>query len=310
MLDILYLFYFSSSKRKFLGKHDLWGRFWALIFRIISPIYYKISSPFATSGLAKSKNQVPIIISLTSFPARIDKVWLTIESVLRQKEKADKVLLWLYEGEFQGKYSLPKNLLRLEKRGLEIRFCDENLMPHKKYYYTMLEFPTANVVTIDDDMFYPTDLIAKLKLFHKKYPTSILCPITRKIQFEKGEITEYKNWKYAKENSEPLFINLTMGGGGTMFPPNVLHSDVFDLKNLKSLALKADDLWLKIMSLKNKTKVVSMVGEYPRFFIPLIHEDNISLTDSNIGEGRNDQIFKSLMEHYQIPQSIFKTELS
>lgn len=310
MLDLLYYLYFSSSKRKFLGVNDFFGRIWSWFFRKIAPFYYRVSSPFCSYGLTKNKPKDYVIISLTSFPKRINKVWLTIESILRQKEKADRIILWLYEGEFNGKNSLPKSLLRLEKRGLEIKFCSENLMPHKKYYYTMLEYPNTNVVTIDDDMFYPTNLILNLKLFHKRYPTSIICPVIRKIHINKGEIAEYKNWEYVRENSEPSFLNLSIGCGGTMFPSNSLHSNVADLQSLKILALKADDLWLKIMSLKNETKVVSIAGEYPRFFIPVFHNNNITLMDINIGEGQNDQVFKGLMEHYQIPLSIFQNELS
>lgn len=305
MLNLLYYFYFSCPEQKVFGHGDFWAKLGSFLFRRIAPFYYRISGPFCSYGLRRNTNNDMNIVSLTSFPNRINNVWLTIESILRQKEKPDKILLWLYEGEFSHKNLLPKNLLRLEKRGLEIRFCNENLMPHKKYLYTHLEYPTANIITIDDDMFYPRDLLAKINSFHKKYPNSILCPITRKIKIVNNKLVSYKQWDYVKENSVPLFMNLTMGGGGTLFPANSLHADTFDIINLKRFALKADDLWLKIMSLRNNTKVASLAGEYPRFFIPVCNKNNINLMDSNIGEGQNDLIFKNLMEHYKISVLIF-----
>lgn len=306
MLNILYSFYFKCSKKKFLGQNDFWGRFLALLFRKIAPFYYNVTSIFCASGLAKNKNQVPFIVSLTTFPSRIDKVWLVIETILRQKQKPDKIILWLYKGEFNEKKSLPSRLLGLEKRGLEIRFCDENLMPHKKYYYTMLEYPEANVVTVDDDMFYPPDLLFKLMKFHKQYPAAIVCPVTRKIEIENIKMEHYQNWKYTSKNSLPSFTNLMIGVGGVFYPSNSLYPDVLDLEKLKRFALKADDLWLKIMSLKNNTKVVSLAGEYNRFYIPVLHDNDKRLMDFNIGEGQNDLIFNQLMEYYQIPLTIFE----
>lgn len=305
MNRLFYNLYLSSSKKSFWGIDDFWGRFWSLLFRKITPFYYKLTSQF--QARLKSDTTDEYIVSLTTFPARIEKVWLTIESILRQSQKPDRILLWLYDGEFNGKKSLPKNLLKLQKRGLEIRFCNENLMPHKKYFYTMLEFPDANVITIDDDMFYPTDLIEKLLKYHKKYPDSIICPITRIIKTEEDKIRKYNSWKYSKSNTEPLYKNLTMGGGGTLFPTGSLHSDVFDLTTLKKIALKTDDLWLKVMSLRNNTKVVSIAGEYSRFFISIMHENTTKLMDSNIGEGQNDIVLQTLLKHYDISNSIFES---
>ena len=57
-----------------------------------------------------------VIISLTSYPARIDTVHLTIRSILRQTVQADKILLWLSIEEFPNKYAdLPQNLLLIKE---------------------------------------------------------------------------------------------------------------------------------------------------------------------------------------------------
>lgn len=77
-------------------------------------------------------------------------------------------------------------------------------------------------------------------------------------------------------------------------------------ENLRNMTLRTDDLWLNIMCLKNNTKVVSLAGEYNRFYIPVFHDNDKRLMDSNIGEGQNDLIFNQLMEYYQIPLTIFE----
>ncbi len=305
MTNFFYQLYFLKFKSSALEK---WQK--KVIIRLsnyLFPVLFKVSGFLKKKTVPRGEKSKPeVIISLTTFPARINKVWLTIETILRQKEKPDKVLLWLYKGEFNGKESLPKNLLRLEKRGLEIRFCDENLMPHKKYFYTMQEYPDANIITVDDDMFYPPDLTEKLLKYHKKNPKSIICTISRQITVKDSKLTPYHEWGYLKTNTKPEFTNLPIGVGGVLYPSGSIDKIVLDIEKLKKIALKADDLWLKIMSLKSKTKVISVAGEYPGFFIPIIQKNNQRLMDSNIGEGQNDAIFKELLKHYQIPVSFFE----
>ena len=68
-----------------------------ILERIIS-LFYKI--PHFKTGILHKVEERPVIISLTTIPSRVDKVWLTTESLLRQSRKPDKVLLWLAENEF------------------------------------------------------------------------------------------------------------------------------------------------------------------------------------------------------------------
>lgn len=305
MLSFIYHLYFYRHSN--LRIDLLSSRLFVRLLNLFLPIWFVLSSKFKHNRLKAVETDL-FIVSLTTFPARINKVWLTIESILRQKEKPDKIILWLYKGEFNGIESLPKNLLRLQSRGLEIRFCEDNLMPHKKYYYSILEYPNSHIITIDDDMIYPPNLISKLKYYSIRYPETIICPITRHIKVVNNIIRPYSEWSSLNTNTNPSFSNLTMGGGGTLFPANSLHNDLIDKNIINKYALTADDLWLKIMSLRKGTKVMSIAGEYPRFFIPIIQKNNIKLMDSNIGEGNNDKVFKNLVEFFKISVSIFEEE--
>ncbi|MBP8959661.1 MAG: hypothetical protein KBG40_04475 [Bacteroidales bacterium] len=304
MYSFLYKVYFIKFKNQNIDR--LYQRLTIRVLNILLPVIFKIFPGNNNSIKKEQGNKKPeYIVSLTTFPARINKVWLAIESILRQKEKPDKIILWLYEGEFNGKESLPKILLKLERRGLEIRFCDENLKPHNKYFYTMQEFPEANVITVDDDMFYPPDLIEKLKNFHQIYPNCIISTIIRKIIVNGGIIMPYGEWTILRTNTLPSYSLLTMGVGGALFPSESINKEVFNLSELKERALTADDLWLKVMSLKNETKVVGIAGEFVKNYVPIIFKNNKRLMDINIGEGENDRIFETLMNYYKIPLTIF-----
>ena len=56
--------------------------------------------PAVEYGVTRDKRSPQLIVSLTSFPARIDKIHLTINTLLRQNTKPDRVVLWLTESQF------------------------------------------------------------------------------------------------------------------------------------------------------------------------------------------------------------------
>ena len=82
--------------------------------------YYNICKS-RQSGINKSYiRKKKIIISMTSIPVRIDKVWIVVESLLRQTYKPDQIILWLAKDEFKD-CPLPSTLKAQQKRGLQIR---------------------------------------------------------------------------------------------------------------------------------------------------------------------------------------------
>lgn len=122
--------------------------------------------------LNKIKRDQKIIVSLTSYPKRIDTIWLTITSLFKQSMKPDLIVLWLAKSQFKTLDDLPESLKRLQKYGLQIKLCDD-LKSHKKYYYALKEFNEDIVILADDDMFYPNDTVETLYKMHLKYPMDI-----------------------------------------------------------------------------------------------------------------------------------------
>lgn len=214
--------------------------------------------------------------------------------------KPDAVILHLPTDEFPDETCLPASLLNLKKRGLTINFIKENLKPHNKYFYTMEAYPDASIVTLDDDKIYPYDLIQNLKEGHKKYPGSICAIMTRVISLKNNKISPYVCWDIVKENTEPSHRLLSLGVCGVLIPARSLHKDVFLKEVLKEKSLVADDLWIKIMALRNDTPVVSLAGFYHKSFISIRGLQAEQLTTINVSEGGNDKVFKSLLEHYNI----------
>ncbi|MCF0120022.1 MAG: hypothetical protein HUJ65_00165, partial [Oscillospiraceae bacterium] len=94
-----------------------------------------------------------IIVSLTSYPARIDAVGLVIERLLDQSYPADRIILNLADAQFKNR-KLPAKLKELESSGaVTINWCDD-LKSHKKYFCTMQQYPEAVIITVGDDELY------------------------------------------------------------------------------------------------------------------------------------------------------------
>src|SRR5690606_5759236 len=80
-----------------------------VIFDATVPGYLKRTAVAAGFGLNSSQRDEKYIVSFTSFPGRIDQVWIVAELLLRQSFKPDAVILWLSEEQFPDR-QVPKNL--------------------------------------------------------------------------------------------------------------------------------------------------------------------------------------------------------
>ena len=103
----------------------------------VLPAYYK-SHPVRTGINTTERRGRKVVCSLTSFPARIDEIWISIETIFRQTYKADEIILWLSKDQFAGQ-ELPLSILNCQEKGLTIRWVDGDLRSHKKYFYVLQE---------------------------------------------------------------------------------------------------------------------------------------------------------------------------
>jgi hypothetical protein len=251
-------------------------------------------------GVDTTKRETKIIVSLTTFPSRINTVWICIETLLNQTIKPNEIILWLAKEQFVGFEDLPESLLKLQNRGLQIKFC-EDLRSHKKYYYTFKEFPKDIIITVDDDVFYPNNMIEELIKLSNLYPDSICCNRGHIIKTdEKGNILPYNSWVHnpTVDVSPSKWICPT-GVGGVLYPSNSVNKEVFNQDSIKSLCFFADDLWLKMMSLKNYSLVVKS-NAFPYDFFTISSSQKESLGKINVIGNKNDEQLDAILSRYNI----------
>jgi hypothetical protein len=253
------------------------------------------------------KENIQVIVSLTSFPERIKTVHLVIESLLMQTVQPDKIILCLCESEFPNNYCIPHNLEKLVSDRFEIMWVEENLMPHMKYFYTMQKYPEAIIITVDDDGFYRKKLIKKLLSSYEKFPDAVSCLRSHRIKFDNnGKIYPYNKWVHESiQFNCPSHYLLATGVGGVLYPPHCLDVRAFDKEQIVKLCLKADDLWLKIMELLKGTKVVNVPTLYKYVIAIDYAESEVNLMTDNVHNNRNDIYLKQLMDVYKISEENF-----
>ena len=236
-----------------------------------------------------------LIVSFTSFPERIDEVWQVVECVKRQSILPEKILLWLSEDQFSSKQSIPESLKVRIDDIFEVRWVKGNIRSHKKYYYVLEEYPHADVILIDDDIHYPTNMIEKLLKAKQDYPNSILCRYGYIMQYEKdGNLKSYKKWKhnYSTYNGENLFFG---SGGGTLLRKKLLYPDVLNLNLSQKLVPTADDIWLNAMANLQRTNIVMLpAGRVLSFNTH--NKGKLSLV--NIAENQNDVQIGNVRKYY------------
>ena len=127
--------------------------------------------------MRKKKNTADVVVSLTSFPARIETVHITIMTLLRQTVAPKRIILWLSKEQFpNGVDDLPTVLkLVAAKSILSIEFVEGDIRSYKKFVYILEKYPEENFITVDDDVFYPSRMIEHLMEMHMKYPDDVCC---------------------------------------------------------------------------------------------------------------------------------------
>ena len=215
-----------------------------------------------TNGISTISRTPKIIISLTSYPERIKTVHLTINTLMQQTLKPDKIILWLSEEEFPNKnQDLPEDLLQLQSLGLTINWC-ENLKSYKKLVPALIEYPNDIIITVDDDLYFENDTIESLYNSYLKNPEDIhVNRIMRVRTAENDELIPIPSRKhFYLTYKNPSFLNQLMGGSGCLFPPNSLHKDVLNIPKIKSLIPTHDDVYFWVMAVLNGTKTRVVKG--------------------------------------------------
>ena len=147
------------------------------------------------SGVTEIKREKKLIVSLTSYPARMYDIKYTLFSLLNQSLKPDMVILWLGKEQFPNGYNdIAPSILRFQQQGLTIEFC-EDIKSYKKLIPSLEKYPDDIIITADDDIYYPDNWLEQLYESYLQAPDLIHCHRAHQVGItDGGKIASYNMW--------------------------------------------------------------------------------------------------------------------
>lgn len=238
-----------------------------------------------------------IIVSLTSFPARINKVWIVIECLLRQSLRPGKIVIWLSKEQFPTEADIPQRLKDYVSDGVQVRLVDGDIRSHKKYFYAFSEYKDKKVILVDDDIFYHSTLISNLIKVKDKHPNEhiAVCTYAYHIGYNKDhEILPYSKWtkSTAPSEADDLFFG---SGGGTLIIPSELNNEWSNIDLASKLTPIADDVWLNAMARISGLRIIKTRG---KIVLDIHSTNNSKLKTINMGMNQNDVQLKNVTDYY------------
>ena len=243
-----------------------------------------------------------IIVSLTSFPAAIPYAVQAIRSILKGSLLPDKIVLYLDTQKFPDGV-LPQELeaLRVESPLFEVRFDPAEIRSYKKLIPALRDFPDDTIVTIDDDIHYPPNLLRDLADLHKRIPNSIVAHRVRKVRLD----APYKKWRKYKWYDFVFrryhFSHLAMqtGVGGVLYPPHTLDEKMLDPALFMVMAPTNDDIWFWAAAVSKGTFVVPLPnGQRTAKGIGKPHKYSLMSVNLQPGDDRNRKALDKILQHF------------
>jgi len=209
-------------------------------------LWFALRNRFGNSPVSTGKPGT--VVSLTTYGKRIHSVYLTIESIARGEVLPSRLVLWLDDATLFD--ALPPTLLRLKRRGLEIRLC-KDYGPHKKYfpYLESQEVLTEPLATADDDIIYPSSWLAGLVRARELFPNVVNSYRARVVTLRGWKLAPYREWKL-RQSTEASYRTIATGVSGVIYPQAFQRELKLAGTGFLDCCPKVDDLWLHVQAMR------------------------------------------------------------
>lgn len=257
-----------------------------------------------------------LVCSLTTTRGRLATVHYAVESILLQSLRPASVELYLSDE--LSELDLPENLLRLAPLGVTFHFVPD-VGPHTKLVYALAEFPERPIVTVDDDVYYPSNTIATLLRMRQKFPNCVVGNWARRLGVDAqgfvrpvrtGELLTppslYRSIEQPRHVARPSPATFLYGTGGVLYPAGALSPQAGDATAFRELCPTEDDIWFKAMALINGTPAVhTNLGVQPSHHSlrgsqgdALRHLNHDGAADAAGGEGTRQ--LRAVFDHFDL----------
>lgn len=283
---------------KLTGNFSRW--FIKQIASTVLPKYFKRKPGINLYWKAQQEERISeAIVSFTSFPQRIDVVWLVIECLLRQTRVPSKIVLCLSREQFGDKDALPTTLKNYPENVVEIKMVDGDIRSHKKYWYSVKEYCDSPIIIVDDDIIYDSHLVEDLENVALHNNNVVACCWGGRMMWDNnGLIKPYSQWHGDVKLNEITGDFFLGSGGGTYFPNGSLLGANQPIEDIMSICPYADDIWLNAIIRHNgyRTCLIRKHNSVPEWKIT----NNKKLTTVNNGNMHYNDIQLEQVRNYFI----------
>lgn len=201
-----------------------------------------------------------LVVSMTTFPDRNRLAKKALLSIACQSISPERTVLVLSRTQY-CEARLPRPLRSLQ--GVEILWTDNDLGSYKKLIPTAQRYPFATIVTVDDDFWYHSNMLAQLIEATSRFPEHIVGHRARRLEIDSGRLLGYETWPLANTRTSPSRVFITTGGG-TAFPPSATRcSDLTDAVRASASCPTADDVWFWAASIACGIPSICISDEFP-----------------------------------------------
>lgn len=255
---------------------------------VIQVIQFFLTNKFGSTPLTGPRGPV---VSITTYGKRSKTVYLAIESIAHGDLRPSRLILWIDDESLL--HDLPASVRRLQKRGLELRFC-RNYGPHTKYYPYLesQESFTDPLVTADDDMIYPKYWLRKLAAAFREHPEFVNCFWAHVVAMNDCGIGQSQHWTQCS-TTQPSYRHIAAGVTGVIYPPAFLRKLKDAGPAFEACCPKADDLWLHVQALRFGYKIRPILPRLPYLsFRGIPGTQHTALSFYNVeGQGNDRQVY-------------------
>ena len=195
-----------------------------------------------------------LLVSMTSYPARIYGIYEVFISLLNQSANISsyQCFLTLAREEFiNQEKDLPLGIQKLIENGWIKLIWYHNIYSHKKLMPIIQKYPNNNILIVDDDIIRTYNFIEIFQKEHMLYPTDIICGTFMYYfdgELEMRRLNGYKGKKSGEFNAVPNIIFQTArpanGVGGVLYPKYTFSDQRFFNEDLyMNLSPTSDESW-------------------------------------------------------------------
>jgi hypothetical protein len=230
-------FLFSCSKvLKMQRKWSIYLVLFSLIF--ISNLYY-YRKPLIESYMRYELKDEFIVVSLSTTPHRIDKIGPTLATILAQKAPIKAIYLnipYVFRRDNTA-YQIPESLLNNHKIKI---LRSEDYGPATKLLGTLAntDLPAnAIIITLDDDVFYPDNIVLQLAFKAKQHPE-------RAIGIIGANPDPDAELGITKIHENDALVSILQGYAGVAYRRHFFDNSIFGILNTPPECINSDDIYL------------------------------------------------------------------